>query len=558
MDCEVLPYHWDDRKKLFADQEYLRGLYERVLIDTANWLNAVHGQNRPVRYWRIIVGPWLFRFVCIFFDRYATLMNAAQSGKVTSTWIGQYSQHAPAPADYESFSTLVCDDEYNHFLFSWIIKELAPFPFQALQPGLGQPQPALVKKTDPCGKRFLKRLVLGYERRLPHRFNRYVFVSSYFGAWDQALLQISLGQWPSFFPPQVEHLSVDVNPAIRASFTPSFAQDRFEELLARIIPSQFPRAYLEEYASMKERALSRYPRRPEAIFTTNGYYANEGFKFFAAEQIGTGTRLAGGQHGGLYGMALFNLAEDHEIAVSDRYYTWGWESIADDKVKPLPAIQLNRFRRDVRPDRAGRVLLVLAGMPRYFYHMYSTFLASSGALAYFDDQYAFVRSLSEENKRLLLVRLYMHDYGWDQKARWEREFQDIECDHGKESLCAQLKRSRLFVGTYNSTTYLEAFAADFPTLLFWTPGQWELRPSAKEYFDELRDVGILFDSPDAAALKVNQISGDPWSWWHQPQIQKVKDRFCDSFARSSGNWVREWGSEFRCLAERRRAADGGV
>ena len=33
MDAEVLPYHWNDRAKLYADYQYLREFYERLLRD---------------------------------------------------------------------------------------------------------------------------------------------------------------------------------------------------------------------------------------------------------------------------------------------------------------------------------------------------------------------------------------------------------------------------------------------------------------------------------------------------------------------------------------------
>lgn len=107
----------------------------------------------------------------------------------------------------------------------------------------------------------------------------------------------------------------------------------------------------------------------------------------------------------------------------------------------------------------------------------------------------------------------------------------------------QLNESRLFIGTYNATTYLETFAANFPTVMFWNPDHWELNPSAQPYFDELRNVGIFHDTPESAAVMVNEISNDPASWWNQPEIQKTKDQFCFQFARTSDNWLDEWKKE---------------
>jgi len=101
----------------------------------------------------------------------------------------------------------------------------------------------------------------------------------------------------------------------------------------------------------------------------------------------------------------------------------------------------------------------------------------------------------------------------------------------------------LVICTYNATTYLEAFTANIPTVLFWNPEHWELRPSAKPYFDELRNVGILHYTPESATAKVNDISDDPISWWQQTKIQAAKNKFCFQFARTSNKWLKEWKNE---------------
>lgn len=111
----------------------------------------------------------------------------------------------------------------------------------------------------------------------------------------------------------------------------------------------------------------------------------------------------------------------------------------------------------------------------------------------------------------------------------------------------QLAESRLFIGTYNATTYIETFAANYPSILFWNPDHWELRPTAQPYFDELYHVGILHYTPESAAKKVNEICDDPISWWQQPQIQQAKDKFCHQFAHTSNDWLRQWKNELKEL-----------
>ena len=83
------------------------------------------------------------------------------------------------------------------------------------------------------------------------------------------------------------------------------------------------------------------------------------------------------------------------------------------------------------------------------------------------------------------------------------------------------------------TPFLESFAANFPTIIFWNPDFSELRDSAKPYFDELREVSILHDNPKSAAIKVNEVYEDPMAWWGSPDVQMARENFCRRFAWTS-------------------------
>ncbi|MFC1643984.1 LIC12162 family protein [Candidatus Omnitrophota bacterium] len=550
---EVLPYHWDDRGKLYRDYLYLNGLYERVLPDLSERLNRLHGAGHTVRYWRIVIGPWLYCFIQSFYDRYQSILDAAASGKVTNTLIGRYPEGRWVPRDYPEFQRWARDDDYNHYLYDLIIEHTGGIPFDVMEADAGSDarlrrenkirEDKMKGPFDP--KRAVKHFMELYAKAIPARFNRVVFVSSYLDARDQARLQLSLGQFPYVLSPEAVLPETAFDRDARERLSCDISADGFERLLGSAIKEQIPSVYVEGYGRMNRISLDTYPRDPEVIFTANAFNANETFKFWAAHNIDRGARLAGTQHGGHYGTGLWSASEEHQCRIFDRFYTWGWESETYKNTISLPAAKLNTIRRTVRSRVDGRLLMVLTTMSRYSYHMYSAFVASSGTLSYFNDQYRFVRALSEENRRSLLVRLYQADYGWSQKERWADEFPGIECYQGKRSVFEQLNESSLFIGTYNATTYLETFAADFPTVLFWDPDHWGLRDSARPYFEGLRRSGILHDTPESAAAKVNEISDNPVSWWRQPVVQKAKDRFCRRFARVSDDWLDEWKKELR-------------
>ena len=547
LSCEVLPYHWDDRKKLYQDYLYLDKLYEQTLLQMRDFLNQIHGVDHSLRYWKIVIGPWLYYFIQILYDRYQSILTAIESEKVTNTLICRYDEAKWLPRDFPCFLNWFVNDDYNHYIYSRIIEFVGKLPFEVVEVGGwdendNKKQPKSIKNPFAL-KKILKKLIGLYKKIVPDCFNRIVLISSYLNTFDLIKLQLSLKQIPYLFPPDVEvpETGIDLDARERLFFRSS--KNEFEKLLAKMIKEQIPLIYVEGYFEMNKRSLKAYPKKPKVILTGNAWWVNEIFKFWTAHHFDLGVKFLGTQYGGHYGTGLWSCFENHEIQIYDRYYTWGWKSDIYKNTKPLAAAKLNKAKRVIQPKKNGRILLVLMSQPRYFYHMYSAPTAASGTLSYIDDQYRFVRALSKENQKLLLVRLYMHDYGWNQMKRWNSEFPGIECCLNNKSMLDQLEESRLVVCTYNATTYLETFVANFPTVMFWNPEHWELRSSAQPYFEELRKVGILHDTPESAAAKVNEISYNPTSWWQQTEIQAAKDEFCFQFARTSNSWLKEWKSE---------------
>lgn len=156
--------------------------------------------------------------------------------------------------------------------------------------------------------------------------------------------------------------------------------------------------------------------------------------------------------------------------------------------------------------------------------MYSVFV-SSQYLDYFADQCVFVSALPSAIRSQLTVRLFHTDLGWDQVARWRDRFPDLRLDEGRSNINDLIRQSRLYISTYNATTYLESFTMNVPTVMYWNPNYWELRDSAIPYFDELRRVGIFHETPQSAARHVTAIWDDVDAWWTGQPVQEVLERF---------------------------------
>jgi len=553
LDHETLPYHWDDRQRLFRDFQYLASVYEQRLASLALQLNLLHGESRPIRYWRIIIGPWLRYFIEALYDRFLSIESAIQCGKVTGTKVVHASASTWTPADFRQFLGWYVGDEYNQYLYGRVISFFGGMLGQKLETAVAARSISTPNTNDNTASLTRRAAGLLFSR-IPDSLNRVVIVSSYLTRWNQAKVQISLGQIPYLVSPCPHVATERVDSELRRTLTCNSSTTRFGELLNQLVPEQIPIAYIESYRHRLEQALNAFPRNPHVMFTANAFSEDEAFKFWAAYQCERGAKLCVAQHGGHDGTGLWSSTEEHKIRISDRYYTWGWKPEATNlPCVPLSPGPLIRAKRRLEPRPDGQILWVSMSLPRYAYWMYSVPVGPQ-MLAYFEDQQQFAKSVTPEVLDMLLLRLYPHDFGWDAASRLRDAAPRLKTYQGRTPLIDQLNRSRLFVGTYNSTTYLETFVADYPTIIFWNPEHWELRAGAQGAFDDLRRAGILHDTPEAAAAKVNEIYRDPQNWWRGQSVQQAKERFCAQFAVVRKDWLQEWKTELLQLPDHQETA----
>jgi putative transferase (TIGR04331 family) len=64
-------------------------------------------------------------------------------------------------------------------------------------------------------------------------------------------------------------------------------------------------------------------------------------------------------------------------------------------------------------------------------------------------------------------------------------------------------------------------------------------PEAKPYYELLRNVGILADTPEQAAEFVVLHWDNLEGWWESKKVQDVRREFCQQYARTEKNPIRK-------------------
>ncbi len=530
---------WRSAQRYEEALRYCEDSSERMLAALSGYLREALGLDRGPRYWRIILYPWLIYHLQQMYDHYVSLQDAFARRELRTILLQERSFRTPR--DINEFTRLALGDAFNLQVYSQLLKGRG-FAARALDTW-----PTSIEALPPKGsvKLGLKRAAFSLLSRAPGSAGQVVFSDLHLSREENLSLMTGsrLKAIPYFGELPLGSIPAAVMDERRAGLGRLPSQDEFEKLFVEALPRNFPSLYLEGHAQARRTAIPRGPA-PKVVFTGVGWHYSEAFKFAAAEWSERGSRLWGWQHGGGYGYLRQTDAERLERAVCDRYYTWGWSKLdADPRLRDLPPPQFARVTRSGPGE--GLFLVVMA--PDV--HNIRLLRCSNGELAadYIAREARFWNGLPASLRSSARLRLPRKDWGWGQEKRLRAACPDLALDDSAVPFTQRLSEGRLFVFDLPTTTFLEAFAADAPSILTWNPDAHSFRASAAPCFDALKRVGILFDEPEAAAAQAARVYGRAQEWWNEPERRAAHRKFAELFARRDDDWLRAWLRELENL-----------
>lgn len=533
----LAPDPWDRPEARRAAYDRVQATCETLLPPLAAAFDGMHATALGERGWRILLWPWLVRYVAVMLDR-SERLAAAREAFPGATFVGLAAQDFRTPGDTLGLIQALKTDRYNLQLMTAILTAMGAEVEE--RRGEWQPEPAPAVARSP-----LRKLLTATGSMAPLQAR-----NTFLSRPGMLRLQAALGGRladsvaPLLRLPDAPLARSAERDALVAGVEPG---DDLVELVVRTLPGDVPRCFVEESGTVRRWADEWYARRARATWSANAWYFDEPFKLRAAERAAAGGLLLGMQHGGGYGCLEMHAGEAHERTISDRYYSWGWTEPGTVPVVPMPATKLIDRAAPSPPETAETILFVVTAEPRYLIEFP---LTPELSLAQIGLQQRFAASLGEELRGRLTVRLHYEDMGWDLAERWHEAWPEVALERADSSpFAASLGRSRLYVCDHLSTTFLESLAANHPTVLYWDPATYPLREPARPHFEALGSAGVLHASPEAAAAKVADVYDDVATWWRSAEVQHVRREFCRCYARTSDRPIEDWAAELRGVLE---------
>ena len=98
-----------------------------------------------------------------------------------------------------------------------------------------------------------------------------------------------------------------------------------------------------------------------------------------------------------------------------------------------------------------------------------------------------------------------------------------------------IEQCRIYISTYNATTFLEVLGWNIPVIIFWNPLHWELNEDAIPFFEVLESVGIFHKTPDSGAQKLIEVWDDVDAWWKSEEVQSAREEFSLKYVQIVNN-----------------------
>lgn len=531
-------YHWDDKKKRDKDFKKIKKYHAKIILKIITILNKHHKVNFPIRFWRIILGPWLWWFIDTVYERYQALDSHLKNNTENKYFSFLPKKNTKLfPKSAETMSNYYFSEEWTEQIFLKIIKYFFSNKVNIFQKKLTNHKiNKFIINEDKIYKNQNKNINNFY--RFISKRQKFLICKDTFSFIEEMKLNYKLGSIPNIKIPKDFTLSQKLDHDLRNKvfFKKKLSNDKFENFIFKIIGEEIPTTFLENFKNLYNHVdqLS-LPKKPLAIFDSIHLYFVTLMMFYVAKKIYKyKTKLYYFQHGTENGISANNFNEGHEISISDKYFTWGWKS-KTSKVKPYRITHNIEHHKKIDYKKNNKILFILR-TSQLFFRSGSSLIGYKNWKKYLKDTINFPNYLNNDQLKNLIVRFGRPKFKgpWDEENLWKKRWKNINFDYRSIPIIEQLKKSKIAVCSYNSTLFLECMAGNFPVVMFMPKQSYDLRPDAKKHFTILYKNKIVFNKIEELGMHLNNLD-DISAWWSSKDIQEIRKSFCLNYADTKLN-----------------------
>lgn len=513
-------HHWDNIQKRRKDYNHLEKFYSDKIKEFSKLLNSYHKTKKSMRYWEIVLGPFLVRSIMILWDKWEIINSDLKKEKIDKITCRDTSYKSFIFNDTEEFYLNYCNYYFNEFLCFEIVKYLK----KNIYLNIIKKKPKISFKNK---KSFVNKIT-------SFNFNnKSILYRTFFGKVNSAKINLKLGNIPYFknFDYRITKFKIDHkfrNYKIRKSKIINF-ENFFFEIILKILPASI----LENFSELRENSKKIF-NNPKIIFTANANIGNDFFKIWAAEKTDNGSKYIIGDHGGVMeDKMLLNYTHN----VSDIYV----RSCKSNKSNTLQ-MPPNFILTTKKIVKKNQMKCLIPLMKRDFFtgNIFEPKLTEEEQIMKIKE---FIKLIRPEIKNNIQIK--PHPYSDNIfKSKVSSMFKR-KVYTSNQSFKESLKNFKLVLNTEPSTVFFESFYYDIPNVLIFNRDFLHLNKKVEKLITKMKSNNLIFDNPRKAINHLNKIWLDPFIWWNSNKILKIRKEFQDLCALNNGDNENDWLKFFK-------------
>lgn len=533
---KILLSPWLDLEEYRESILYTESLSARLLAELRLIFNRQLRKRHSLKYWSILLGPWITVYVSRFLHRYTCLRQALHRWPQLNTCLLAGNPH---PEKVRPFYRTDVEElrQYSQLLkgmgYSFEARELPSHWLQEHTEAVPQELPYLGRFVNRDA-----RIVCGwllYDRQKAEDILRRTGLSfDLVGYYDFEKVL------PAFTP--------SPGHTIRLETAAIAAGNEMEKLLMPALASDLPAWLIEGYEYFDQVTRTNTSAAQSCYLSAIGCQESKIFQFLAATAVDKGSKLVLTQHGTMYGTYEYLPGRKLEEEMADTYLAWGWAPEEHPKLKNVssPAAHPVSYAKDQVVERVN--ILYLSNQFDKYFSDFRSAIKCFGTDRYFGWMCSFLDEMPPELRHSIIFRSKGRVPEGISRHLGSR-YEGLRFDTRDTPFAERVRSSRVAVCDCFTQVYNDALV-NLPTVLYWDENLWRANAEARKYLDELKKVGVFWNSPAGAAAHLLKILPEPEAWWTRSDVQDAVAAFQHRFSRYNADFRDEWASTLRTLIDK--------
>lgn len=538
-----LKYHWDDKNKLIKNYDYLKKLSEKLIFFFYKKLNSIHNEKNDIKYWRIILSPWISVYISSMFDRWETI-NLLKKKKLFFSCDYFFSKKIFSNYGLNDYIKKVSTDEiWNHSNFVRIIEFLKikniKFVNKNKLSNLETNINTLKKIKNYSLKLFIDK-ILSYFSLF---FNSIIIENFYINRFDYLKLCFRLlifpGLFISFFSLKKKSLN-KINLEQRSLiFKVENNKQTFNNFLLKSLNQDFPTAYLEDYKYLKKKINTKgiQFKKVKKIFSMVSFIDNEIFKIWLANKVKLGAKLITVSHGGCLTPKL-NGFFDYFAKISNKVIT----RKVPTKKKEVQLPILKKINYSSKNFYQAKNIYIFDCEPVNYPCKIQSWPFISSYNNILSNTIKLIKSIKDFKIENICYRSMNNGANISEKIK--NNFPKIKISNLEIEKFDKIKKDiKIAICMYPETVIVDLLTSGIPTLIYIPNKMYIFDKKSEKIINLLKKNQIYFDNLNDLKNHLNNINQSLENlkiWWFKNNTQEAINKFQNQFFLSDKDYIIKW------------------